>query len=516
MDRTYYVAARTPQSARSVKEEQVASKPRPRPGEVVDWPKADGPSDSGIYQSDEDRSWDPLKSFSGAEDKSSVASSDEGSIFSIASLASSATDLSKASGYSATQIATATREVLLILRDDEVLQPLYKTAIEGDIGPDRFVNNFRRLLKLYAEDLKEEARDRIEFLAARLVAVKARHLAESILEKFWNSAVAPTLAPLDSKSKAIFAKEDSSDEEGEDEVEDDGIFQDLVIAQDFLVESNAFDDLRSRFREFIHSPKASTKKPTAKGKERALDEEDDSYSGKTTRESFVAAFSGFLGQDEPGDLAVARFTKAFAHDPELHELHKAALAELEKELLVTKYSRILVLYFKDLSEEAERETDRAIIQEFRKRSNIKIIVNATFHNIILDIVEVNERALLQRDSSSLTSRLAEQQQRVHNHTELRNSPDSEHRLDYNFLQRGVAFRKMALKIRLLSLPTSLREIVETVPKSTIKLSSVHNTSVLNKLKGFAEDHIVLEWDCIVDSLYTASYLKHTQMFFRKL
>ncbi|KAF2654835.1 hypothetical protein K491DRAFT_600027 [Lophiostoma macrostomum CBS 122681] len=38
MDRTYYVAARTPQRSRSVKVEQSKSKPRPRSGEIVDWP----------------------------------------------------------------------------------------------------------------------------------------------------------------------------------------------------------------------------------------------------------------------------------------------------------------------------------------------------------------------------------------------------------------------------------------------------------------------------------------------
>lgn len=39
MDRTYYVAARVPQRTRSVKVEQTKSKPRPRSGEIVDWPE---------------------------------------------------------------------------------------------------------------------------------------------------------------------------------------------------------------------------------------------------------------------------------------------------------------------------------------------------------------------------------------------------------------------------------------------------------------------------------------------
>ncbi|KAF2030313.1 hypothetical protein EK21DRAFT_112035 [Setomelanomma holmii] len=58
------------------------------------------------------------------------------SVFSIPSLASLATGLSKSSGYSAVQIATATKVLISIFLEDEVLRPLYQDAISNTaIGP---------------------------------------------------------------------------------------------------------------------------------------------------------------------------------------------------------------------------------------------------------------------------------------------------------------------------------------------------------------------------------------------
>jgi hypothetical protein len=70
------------------------------------------------------------------------ASSDEGSVFSKKSLASSATDMSKGSGFSPMQIATATQRLIAILQEDAVMQPLYTTAIHGKIGPRKFAKRF--------------------------------------------------------------------------------------------------------------------------------------------------------------------------------------------------------------------------------------------------------------------------------------------------------------------------------------------------------------------------------------
>ncbi|KAJ4413141.1 hypothetical protein N0V91_000115 [Didymella pomorum] len=79
------------------------------------------------------------------------------SVFSVASLASSASDLSKNSHYSSKQIATATRELFdIFMRDSELLK-LYKRAISiSEIGPDRLQRNLGRLFKTYARNLEDE------------------------------------------------------------------------------------------------------------------------------------------------------------------------------------------------------------------------------------------------------------------------------------------------------------------------------------------------------------------------
>ncbi|KAF2681282.1 hypothetical protein K458DRAFT_392073 [Lentithecium fluviatile CBS 122367] len=60
------------------------------------------------------------------DDCGSVASSYAASVFSVESLAPSATNLSEGSGYSSYQIATATKELLNIIQRDDVLVPLYR------------------------------------------------------------------------------------------------------------------------------------------------------------------------------------------------------------------------------------------------------------------------------------------------------------------------------------------------------------------------------------------------------
>jgi hypothetical protein len=87
----------------------------------------------------EEISWDHVASerfghpsFDGSSSSSLYARS----VFSTTSLASSATGLSRNSGYSAVQIARATKELIRILQDDEDLVPLYKHAIsDAMIGP---------------------------------------------------------------------------------------------------------------------------------------------------------------------------------------------------------------------------------------------------------------------------------------------------------------------------------------------------------------------------------------------
>ncbi|KAH6878253.1 hypothetical protein BKA58DRAFT_91765 [Alternaria rosae] len=170
------------------------------------------------------------------------------SVFSIASLASSASDMSRGSGYSAIQIATATKVLLAIFYEDETLMSLYKSAIENHaIGPARLQRNLRRLFRAYAGLLEGEATERLEYLTSRLVLIKSAMLAQSIVEKLQSGRAG---LPLPRRER----NEESSDEE-ENSVDthqvNEDAFEDLAIFREFLVESEAFKTFRVQLQAFL-------------------------------------------------------------------------------------------------------------------------------------------------------------------------------------------------------------------------------------------------------------------------
>ncbi|KAF2632713.1 hypothetical protein BU25DRAFT_382419 [Macroventuria anomochaeta] len=157
------------------------------------------------------------------DDESSIPSY-AASVFTVESLASSASALSDRGGYSAEQIATATRRLVMIVSEDDLLVPLYHSAIDNpDIGPDRL---------------------RLEFLASRLVANKARYLAEYIVEK---------LQPRLSKQQVNRREQqdESSDDEEKVSIVNDDMFHDLKVFGEFLAGSAAFSTLRVQVQSFV-------------------------------------------------------------------------------------------------------------------------------------------------------------------------------------------------------------------------------------------------------------------------
>jgi hypothetical protein len=97
------------------------------------------------------------------------------SVFSMKSATTSATGISSVNGYSSSDIATASKELITMFQSNEIMLPLYKTALASPaIGPERLQRNLRRLFKAYSEHLKDEATDQMEYLSARLVAMESR------------------------------------------------------------------------------------------------------------------------------------------------------------------------------------------------------------------------------------------------------------------------------------------------------------------------------------------------------
>ncbi|CAN9248391.1 unnamed protein product [Alternaria alternata] len=188
--------------------------------------------------------WDYNDSASGP---SSYAAS-VASIFSVTSLASSASDISKGSGYSAVQIATATKVLLSIFYEDEALLSLYKRAIEAqNIGPERLERNLRRLFRAYAGLLEGEATERLEHLASRLVRAKSASLAKSVIEKLQIVRVSTESSPSERNNESSDEEDDGADSHPVNE----DAFEDLVTFRQFLVESEAFKTFRNQLQAFV-------------------------------------------------------------------------------------------------------------------------------------------------------------------------------------------------------------------------------------------------------------------------
>ncbi|CAN9327635.1 unnamed protein product [Alternaria alternata] len=188
--------------------------------------------------------WDYNDSTSGP---SSYAAS-VASVFSVTSLASSASDISKGSGYSAIQIATATKVLLSIFYEDEVLLSLYKRAIEAqNIGPERLQRNLRRLFRAYAGLLEGEATERLEHLASRLVRAKSASLAKSIIEKLQIVPASTELSPSERNNESS----DEEDDGASSRPVNEDVFEDLVTFRQFLIESEAFKTFHNQLQAFV-------------------------------------------------------------------------------------------------------------------------------------------------------------------------------------------------------------------------------------------------------------------------
>jgi hypothetical protein len=274
--------------------------------------------DAGVADNDgTNLEWDYNNSPSGP---SSYAAS-IASVFSVTSLASSASDMSRGSGYSAVQIATATKVLLAIFYDDETLLSLYKRAIEYQtIGPARLQRNLRRLFRVYSGLLEGEATERLEYLASRLVLMESANLAESIVGKLQNGRAGVQLPCKE-------YNDESSDEEDKSldtrSVNEDA-FEDLVVFREFLVESEAFRTFRVQLQAFV-LPKSTHPETASKGdiaepakvesvsmKAVAQDEEDFNWQKcrKVDKQSADGFFCGAYGMT-PATSVFFLMTDAF-------------------------------------------------------------------------------------------------------------------------------------------------------------------------------------------------------------
>jgi hypothetical protein len=89
------------------------------------------------------------------------------------------------SRYSEGVLWLASEQFVALLVNDEMLGPLFHIAMESKtIGPDRFARNFRRILKVFARDLKIEAQGPLQTLTANFLKSQAADISQSIRKKY--------------------------------------------------------------------------------------------------------------------------------------------------------------------------------------------------------------------------------------------------------------------------------------------------------------------------------------------
>lgn len=237
----------------------------------------------------------------------------EGSVVeSIFSLASHSTIPSTVPSSSRKEVlASAPDQLVTLLIEDPILHSLFLASVEAkNIGGERFARNFRRLLRIFARDLKIEAQEPRQNHAAHLFQSHATYVTQSIraiydfgyrksfmpvgrhslddeevkeerLEKYlqerksaesrheYSLSMKPDADPDISEANPEPPKsdvEDLSSEEGVEESQVGNELRNIEQLGQFIVGSNAYSKLREAFKEFVQPSCAeATKAPKASG-----------------------------------------------------------------------------------------------------------------------------------------------------------------------------------------------------------------------------------------------------------
>ena len=168
---------------------------------------------------------------------------------SIQSVETEATPFSRDKRFTAEQIQNATRTFVSILQEDEVLIPLYESARTNiRIGPNRLRRHIRGGIKAFAERLKEEANNYLQFAASRLVSAKARYAARCIAGGEVRGY--RTEASGKHRDHTINDFEESSEDERAERPADITHLGDLKAFRLFLTGSDAYTTLRAEIQAF--------------------------------------------------------------------------------------------------------------------------------------------------------------------------------------------------------------------------------------------------------------------------
>lgn len=184
------------------------------------------------------------------------------SVFSLATMPS--TTLTTDTRLTADEMLTAIDELVGIFLEDAEMIYLFREAIsKRHMASDRLERNFRRLMKRFATNLKDEAQEAIDLDLANLILSRASLLAEKIGSRFREeSSRLDTFTrgspPMGTSVEVAFRLAEDICDVSSDE-EDDGVepglddrFSALVShGRSFIEESAAFQKLREEFKNFL-------------------------------------------------------------------------------------------------------------------------------------------------------------------------------------------------------------------------------------------------------------------------
>jgi hypothetical protein len=153
--------------------------------------------------------------------------------------------------------AGAAERLVEVLFGDETLRELYHEALSR-VTVERLERNLRRLLKLFAVELRKEAETPEQRAAAGFIGNRARNSAHIICNKLGRGkfvvelkSLNPTIEPTLATQDAGEISDDSSDSDSPD---DDPA--ELGQLERFIVTARAFESLRSNLRLFIYTAEA--------------------------------------------------------------------------------------------------------------------------------------------------------------------------------------------------------------------------------------------------------------------
>jgi hypothetical protein len=226
---------------------------------------------------------------------------------------------------------------------------------------------------------------------------------------------------------------------------------------------------------------------------------------------------------QPENFVIRHIASFLCEREELRPLHKKALKGLGTTRFQHGYRQILKSYVMRLNNEARTAVQNDIVRVLKPPSN-RINVAQRIIALIQEENDGTTKPLDSINSQPVEKQTVEEWERYAHgllvadpvvnsdcgeYEQSSGRSDSEaaqdeHRAEEllfpnianvnRFLYRGIPFQTLLLELRLLILPSSLREITESIPKHLIHISPVNDRSLINMVKAWIEDHTAFEWD----------------------